>query len=174
MEYGNVKVCDALLRRCDSFMSCSVHVFEVSNKTEWNDLRGIHWHSLKPYANSVCCACTNAKWNELCMWCAGLWKVWIRSVAHVSLLLCAGGSFWIAGTSKSCISQCGRWASPRMLGKENPFCRECVCMHASQRLNEAMAFIDGDGNGETKMLCEFVASRSQRVHSLRGYFQIYR
>ena len=46
-------------------------------------------------------------------------------------------------------------------------------MHASHRLNEAMAFIDGDGNGETKMLCEFVASRSQRVHSLRGYFQIY-
>ena len=45
-------------------------------------------------------------------------------------------------------------------------------MHASQWLNEAMAFIDGDGNGETKMLCEFVASRSQRVHSLRGYFQI--
>ena len=31
-------------------------------------------------------------------------------------------------------------------------------------LNEAMAFIDGDGNGETKMLCEFVASRSQHVH----------
>ena len=42
MEYGNVKVCDVLLRRCDSFMSCSVHVFEVSSKTEWNDLRGIH------------------------------------------------------------------------------------------------------------------------------------
>ena len=48
--------------------------------------------------------------------------------------------------------------------KRNPFCRECVCMHASHRLNEAMAFIDGDGNGETKMLCEFVASRSQHVH----------
>ena len=64
MEYGNVKVCDVLLRRCDSFMSCSVHVFEVSSKTSMNNLRGIHWHSLKPYANSVCCACTNAKWNE--------------------------------------------------------------------------------------------------------------
>ena len=49
-------------------------------------------------------------------------------------------------------------------------CRECCVkeihfvVHVSQRLNEAMAFIDGDGNGETKMLCEFVASRSQRVH----------
>ena len=46
-------------------------------------------------------------------------------------------------------------------------------MHASQRLNEAMAFIDGDGNGETQMLFQFVASRSQRVHLLRGHFQIY-
>ena len=73
---------------------------------------------------------------------------------------------------QSCFSPCGRWALPRMLGKGNPFCRECVCMHVSQRLNEAMAFIDGDRNRK-KMLCEFVASRSQRVHSLRGYFQIY-
>ena len=39
-----------------------------------------------------------------------------------------------------------------MLCKGNPFCRECVCMHVSQRLNAAMAFIDGDRNGEKNVV----------------------